>query len=237
MRQTVKILAIIMFLAAECVYCFAQSKTLEGGFTLRLRHEYWENVFDLESDTDDIRSYFRFKGCLWGKFNLTENINLYGRLTDEFKSYVHAPSSVKTNFNINEVIFDNLYFDGRNIFGLPMDIRIGRQDLLFVYGEGFLIMDGTPLDGSRTYYFHAAKALWHIDDKNTLDFLYINNPKNDKYLPIVKLPQLTLGVSFHPNKVCPESSCPCFSIYRLIISSFNPIVETRYPPDQILSVP
>ena len=64
-----------------------------------------------------------------------------------------------------------------------MDVRIGRQDFLFTYGEGFLIMDGTPMDGSRTFYFNAIKSSWKINDKNTLDFVYIDNPRTDIYLP------------------------------------------------------
>lgn len=68
---------------------------------------------------------------------------------------------------------------------MPVDLRLGRQDFLGMYGEGFLIMDGTPQDGSRTYYFNAAKASWHMDDKRDLDFIYINDPRDEEALPVI----------------------------------------------------
>ena len=40
--------------------------------------------------------------------------------------------------------------------GVPLDFKIGRQDLFL--GNGWLVGDGTPLDGSRTFYFDAIRA-------------------------------------------------------------------------------
>ena len=55
----------------------------------------------------------------------------------------------------------------------------------------------------------------------------------------MKLPGLTPGVSFHPNNsiVRPKSSFPCISMYFRICSSFIPTVDTKYPSDQIPSLP
>ena len=52
-----------------------------------------------------------------------------------------------------------------------------------LYGEGFLLSDGTPQDGSRTFYFNAARAKWKVDERNTVDFTYITNQFQDRYLP------------------------------------------------------
>ena len=46
-------------------------------------------------------------------------------------------------------------------------------------------MDGTPQDGSRAYYFNAAKFTWHIDNKNSLDFVYMKQKSTDDLLPII----------------------------------------------------
>ena len=66
-------------------------------------------------------------------------------------------------------------------------LRIGRQDFLGpdMYGEGFLLMDGSPADGSRTFYFNAAKLRWKINEKNSLDFVYIDDPRTDVFLPSI----------------------------------------------------
>ncbi len=92
-------------------------------------------------------------------------------------------TSDSNRFDVDELIVDNLYFDYRNVSGLPLDLRIGRQDFLGAYGEGFLILDGTPGDGSRTAYFNAAKAVWRINDGNSVDMVYLSDPKSDTYLP------------------------------------------------------
>ncbi|MBU1061908.1 MAG: alginate export family protein, partial [Candidatus Omnitrophica bacterium] len=96
-----------------------------------------------------------------------------------------------------EVVFDNLYLDIKNFLDMPLDLRVGRQDLLFTYGEGFLIMDGTPLDGSRTFYFNSAKATWRIDNINSVDLVYIKSEREDDTLPIIneKTPHQQLNTS------------------------------------------
>ena len=142
-----------------------------------------------------------------------KDFTLYAKLTNEFKSYTYFGGTTgsvpdKTNdkrgyrFDINEVVFDNLYADVKGFLDMPVDLRLGRQDFLGMYGEGFLIMDGTPQDGSRTYYFNAAKASWHIDDKRDLDFIYINDPRNEEFLPVIN----RLMVPTAPTTAVPNPS-------------------------------
>ena len=90
-----------------------------------------------------------------------------------------------TQLDENERVIDNLYMKANNVFGLPVDLKIGRQDFLGpdMYGEGFLFADGNPNDGSRTFYFNAAKAKWKINEDHNVDFVYITNQFQDKYLP------------------------------------------------------
>ena len=178
-------LGLLIFLTVMYLpgYSFAQDgfqDMLKVGGSLRLRHEYWRNIFDLENRTRGDRNFFRFKASLWTKLNLAENLALFAKLTDESRAYMyyHISRKGKTThyFDDSEVVFDNLYIDIKDLLGAPIDFRLGRQDFLGQYGEGFLIMDGTPLDGSRTFYFNALKATWRVDDKNTVDFVYIDNP-------------------------------------------------------------
>lgn len=168
----------------------------KAGVTERMRHEYWKNIFDINNDALDNLNFFRFKTSLWGQADFTDDLGLYLKLTDEFRAYAYRGNNTTGNkdfhFDINEMVFDNLYLDAKNILGLPLDVRLGRQDFLGIYGEGFLIMDGTPQDGSRTFYFNAAKATWRPNEKNNLDFIYIRDPRDDIYLPVLnedKAPQ------------------------------------------------
>jgi len=193
-------ISISLFMAAALsilLSCQASAETtFKYGGSERMRHEYWKNWLDMDNCQLDARNFFRFKTSLWGQIDVDKDFSLYVKLTNEFKSYAYfggTTSSVpdKTNdkrgyrFDINEVVFDNLYADIKGFLDMPVDLRLGRQDFLGAYGEGFLIMDGTPQDGSRTFYFNAAKASWRIDDKRSLDFIYINNPRDEEALPVI----------------------------------------------------
>ncbi|MDX9746643.1 MAG: alginate export family protein, partial [Syntrophales bacterium] len=146
-----------LFLFALLVYADiapAEIKADYGG-SLRLRQEYWENVIDLETLKAPDRDFFRLRTSLWGKVDFNPNIGIYTRVTNEaryylgnFKPFEIAPgrpgyeTSDSDRFDEDELIIDNLYLDVKNIFGLPLDLRIGRQDFLGQYGEGFVILDG-----------------------------------------------------------------------------------------------
>lgn len=154
------------------------------GAIARIRHEYWKNTTDLEDTTRDDRSFYRMKFSLWGQHKFNDSWNGFAKLTNESRSYIIYEGG-DAGYQINEAVFDNLYFDWKNMLGWPVDARLGRQDLLGMFGESFLIGDGTPLDGSRTFYFNAAKFNWKAAEGKTVDFLVIGNPKEDNLLPVI----------------------------------------------------
>lgn len=169
--------------------------TFNYGASERIRQEIWDNVIDLktlpQSNSLYDRNFFRFKTSLWGSVDFNKNTSAYLKLTSEV--YLNLgpykyPSDKRghfTSLDENEMVVDNLYVKANNVFGLPVDLKIGRQDFLGpdMYGEGFLIADGNPNDGSRTFYFNAAKAKWKINENHNVDFVYITNQFQDRYLP------------------------------------------------------
>ncbi|MCM8761693.1 MAG: alginate export family protein [Candidatus Omnitrophica bacterium] len=156
------------------------------GFYLRLRQEYFDNAFDFNDDStifnDD--NYFRIKASVWGKWNFTDNISLFTKLTSEPKIAIESDGKLANNRDTwdEEIFFDNLYLDMN--FGV-VNFRLGRQDFLMTHGEGFVIMDGTPYDGSRSYYFNAVKTTFKIGENNSVDFIYVDDPAKDEYLPVI----------------------------------------------------
>ncbi|MCL4490656.1 MAG: alginate export family protein [Nitrospirae bacterium] len=180
------LLVLVSLLFVSSVYA-----EVKAGFgaALRLRQEIWDNVVDFKTLNRPDRNFFRLRTSVWGKVDATKDLGAYLRLTNETKYYTgpFKPNAPRNNDRLDEdeFIIDNLYFDAKNIFGLPVDVRIGRQDFLGpdMYGEGFLLLDGTPGDGSRTFYFNAAKATWKINQKNSVDLVFISDPQTDIYLP------------------------------------------------------
>lgn len=184
----------LLVCAASIIYAdiaLAAIKT-DYGAAIRLRQEYWEKIIDLQTLGMPARDFFRLRTSLWGKVDVEDNFGVYLKLTNEAKYYLGSftpftasdvGSQKDERFDVDELIIDNLFVDAKKIFGMPVDLRIGRQDFLGQYGEGFLIMDGTPYDGSRTFYFNAVKATWKMTADNSLDLIYISNPIKDEYLP------------------------------------------------------
>ncbi len=194
MKNLVRILLLLAVTLIFASSVYAEVK-LDYGAAFRLRQEIWDNVVTLNTialnSSGADRNFFRLRTSLWGKADFTPDLGAYLRLTNEAKYYGLGPYRAykfrdpgETNaFDPDELVVDNLYADAKNIFGLPVDIRIGRQDFIGTYGEGFLIMDGTPGDGSRTFYFNAAKANVRVNPCFNFDLTYISDPKTDIYLP------------------------------------------------------
>lgn len=171
---------------------FAETK-FDYGVSFRLRQEIWDDVVDLGLSRPD-RNFFRLRVSPWIKTDFSKDTGLYLRLTTEPKYHLgpFKPNVPRNNDRLDEdeLVIDNLYLDAKNVFGMPVDIRIGRQDFLGpdTFGEGFLILDGTPGDGSRTFYFNAIRAKVKITPENSIDLVYISDPRKDIYLPSLYTP-------------------------------------------------
>lgn len=182
----VMVLAAFILLATSA---YAEVTTTTGA-AFRLRQETWDNLFVFQELTpagverpDD--NYFRLKSSVWLKSDLNQQFTFFTKLTNEARYFMETSNTTSrpAGLNKDEIVFDNLYVGAKNVAGLPVDLTVGRQDLLMKYGEGFLIMDGTPDDGSRTFYFDAARAVTHLGDNWSVDFVYISDQQYDRALP------------------------------------------------------
>lgn len=167
----------------------ADNSSWKYGLDIRLREEYLINVLDLNDNTGKDDNYLRFKVSPWLKYDASKDVGIMLKLTTEPKYFFISGDYGKgKQWTSKEMVFDSLYLDYKNAFGAPIDFRIGRQDFLGTYGEGFVIMDGTPGDGSRTYYFNAMKGTWRINPNNSVDLVYINDFKEDE-MPVLNANQ------------------------------------------------
>ena len=169
---------------------------LQMGADERFRIEYGQNWQTLNDDahrTDHQWNYERYRTRWWTKSALSEDITLNTRLVWETRTWNEPSarlqrfdgSSTRTvrEWNPDEALFDWLNINVRNIGGMPLAATIGRQDIAF--GVGWLVLDGTPLDGSRTIgAFDAARFTYGgKDDENVLDLIYIDQAaQSDRWL-------------------------------------------------------
>ncbi len=170
---------------------------LHMGLDERLRLEAGQNWQALNDDVanDHLWQYERYRTRWWTKWSLNEDISFNTRLVWEFRTwqrpetktrFINPPGSENphvTSFNPDEALFDWFNVNWRNIGGLPLTATIGRQDMIF--GVGWLVLDASPLDGSRTIgMFDAARFTYDWTETNTkVDVAYINNsPESDRWL-------------------------------------------------------
>lgn len=156
----------------------APSSPVDWGADLRLRQIFIGNV-GLNSDSPIAdRSFERLRLRLWGNYKPNDQFGLNTRLIWEGRHYVQPdkdtyPLPGFQDWYSGGILFDRLNVDLKPIATLPLTFRLGRQDLIF--GNGWLILDGTPLDGSRTIYFDAARATYELASLDTtVDLIYID---------------------------------------------------------------
>jgi hypothetical protein len=113
---------------------------------------------------------------VWGQYSPNADTTLKLRITNEFRFYDKGRQYNEAWDPLSEVVPDAIYADFRNLADGKFAIKAGRQDL--IYGTGKIILDGTPLDGSRTIYFDAIKATLNVAS-NKIDFLGIYNQDKD----------------------------------------------------------
>ena len=149
-------------------------------FVERFRFEAWDNAVNLDEAANDAFAYTRNRTTIGLDWSAAKNIEVLGKITDEFRVYL-APKN--RAFSWNEVFFDNLYVKWRIPGRVPFVLTAGRQDINF--GEGFVIADGTPGDGSRSYYFNALRLDAEIGPGHTLTaFAHATKP-TDRFLPVI----------------------------------------------------
>lgn len=154
--------------------------SFDAGADLRLRQEAFR--IPLNRDPPGYtrggeNNYFRIRPRVWGQITAPEIFSIRARLAQEFRHY-EEPRNHSLDYP-DEWVVDNLYLDANGLFDGAVDLRIGRQDLM--YGNGRVILEGTPKDGSRTIYIDAVKmTLKTLVPDTTIDLLGIyTEPENE----------------------------------------------------------
>lgn len=169
---------------------------IEMGLDLRLREVYARNIFSADDQFGDSAAtnpgnwnnyhWQRYRTRLSTKVALSEDVDFNARLTWEFWGHCAPDASFNPffsgkDYDFDEAIFDTMNVKIRNAFDMPLTLTIGRQDIIL--GTGWLVLDGTPADGSRTIFFDAVRGTYDFSDATKLDLIYIQQyDDEDKWL-------------------------------------------------------
>ncbi len=153
---------------------------LRISFQERFRIESTDNATTLASSANGGSSYSRYRSLLTVQYFPVQELETTVKLGNEFR-YYFAPTN--KGFTSNEVFFDQLYAKWNMQALFPATVTFGRQNI--VLGEGFLVADGTPLDGSRTNYFDAVRFDVAVAPQHVVSLFSIYVPRMDRALPLV----------------------------------------------------
>lgn len=143
---------------------------MSWGADLRVRNEYFNSLLTLNREKPlHEQDYFRFRGRVWMTLKPLDDLTVFARLTSEPREWERAAgySPYKTHLgtDFTEGAFDALNIQWRNILHQPLTLTAGRQDLFL--GDGWLVGEGTPYDGSWTTYLDAARLTYELKEQHT----------------------------------------------------------------------
>jgi len=171
---------------------------LTWGGDVRLRNEYLNNAITLDDGAlRHEQDYFRFRERIWTTITPVTNLTLNARLAAEQREWMkptyasqYFVSSTVSRSGLEERygILDNANLKWNNAFNLPLTITAGRQDIMF--GDPlnwWLVADGTPGDGSWTFFLDSIRLTFDAKDiKTKFDLVYIyQNALPDEWIPTI----------------------------------------------------
>jgi hypothetical protein len=173
------------------------TKWWKWGADLRIRDEFIDKSMTLASIAGNPpapvprykQNWVRFRARWWNTVTPTPGFDFNVRLTIESRDWTETSFSAPNHkgWDWNEIVFDHFNVKIKPSKTTPLTFTIGRQDLMF--GDNWLIFEGTPLDGSRTIYFDAARSTFEIKKwKTTFDAIFIDQTaRNDWWLPPMRV--------------------------------------------------
>ena len=171
MKTMVAILVVVLALpslaafSGPLVNAVGSPDWLSYGGDLRLRQKYLD-----VNPSKDGEFFFRIRPRAWFAVSPVEEVGAYFRFANEYRYYFLPRGYVHPLRD--EIIIDNAYLDVKKPLDLPVSVRLGRQDL--IYGEGFVVMDGGPNDGSRSIYSDGVKVSIDLDP-TAVDLIAVYN--------------------------------------------------------------
>ena len=162
------------------------------GADARLRLEGFNNAITLnEQAAGHEWDFFRYRTRVWASISPIPEFSANIRLMWEGRHWQNpvrdegdSVAATKPEWDNGQLEFDNLNFK-LTLAPLNTTFTVGRQDIIL--GDGWLVLEGTPLDGSTTIYFDAVRSSTNLKDiQTTVDLIYINQYSSpDFWLPTI----------------------------------------------------
>jgi hypothetical protein len=166
---------------------------LTWGADVRLRNEYVNNALTLsDGGARHEQDYFRFRERIWASAMPVTNVSVNARLAAEEREWMKPANAgqfgYRSGFEERYGILDNAYLKWNNILDQPLTLSAGRQDIaLGDPDDWWLVLDGTPGDGSWTFFLDSIRTSYELKAAKTkVDVIYIyQNALPDEWIPTI----------------------------------------------------
>jgi hypothetical protein len=205
----------------------------EYGFEERVRSEQWNNIFNFKDSTGkfgpanfDVRHQIRFRSKVFFKVP-SKYVDFYLRMGNEYRYFITpddktpvngaalpATRVTTSNFDFDEVFFDNIWLEFKKMGIKGLSLKVGRMD--FKKGDGLLFSDPSGVDGSRSGYNNMFDFSYKFrKGKSNLELIGILNPREDRMLPTAgrPAPSSTNWSTTRRMKVMDENDASSIGLY------------------------
>lgn len=179
-------LLVATLLLAWCPGARAEERFRLSG-DLRLRHTALVGVGLRDADPNADRTFQRYRLRFRADAAIVGPLRATARLLWEGRHYAKPdgaawPLAGFESWYGGALLFDLLALEVKRPGGLPFDARVGRQEILL--GDGWLVQDGTPIDGSRTGYFDAVRlSFGSAPAGRTVDLVWLDQSADTGRFP------------------------------------------------------
>lgn len=227
-----KVCVALAFFAALCANIDGReiNEHFSVNISERFRLTTWDNATVLNPYVDFSRTFTRYRSSVEGIYKQANRFAFHLKLTHEFRQYLHPRDD---EIAADEVFFDNLFLYARPFDRRPISFTVGRQNLIL--DEGFIMMDGTPLDGSRSIYFNAARVDWRFGERHTLTGFVCHQEVTDDFLPLINdvdrslVEQPETGVGLYYKRPVSQADLSLYVVHK------NSEGNVKYPDDQYVT--
>jgi len=191
------------------------------GSDLRIRYEYINNQGLDERAIGHEWSVARFRSRLWADLTPLSNFDINLRLARENRHW-DAPDS-KPDWDSPDTTVDTANIKLSHLFNSNSSLTLGRQDIMNL-GDGWLIFEGTPLDGSRSLFFDAARLTLTdiLPARTSLDLIFLQDySDSDVYIPTIGERDVSLheqdergGIFYLANRAIEKTQIDGYFIYK-----------------------
>ena len=156
----------------------AAETVLDIGGDVRIRGYALDNMWDLDSGADgDHWSLFRQRTRLHVRADLDRGVTGFVQIANQhWGEGVTTGDAWEADNKSNKLFVDAAWIDVPRVLDLPVDLRLGRQNV--TYGSGFVLFDGQSQTASTSIYLDGLRARLGTAATLQLDLLYFKDQEN-----------------------------------------------------------